>query len=103
MAVETRLEAQPLARRFLSLVNSIGYGWDMSGRPSFPLSFPRRTACLGAVDASSSYGPVRCTCDSMDTNFASWSNRKVSPSDFMTIPFPLRQGALARVALREES
>jgi hypothetical protein len=35
MAVETRLEAQPLARRFLSLVNSIGYGWDMSGRPSF--------------------------------------------------------------------
>lgn len=39
----------------------------------------------------------------MDTNFDSLSNRKVSPSDFTTIPLPLRQGALARVALREES
>jgi len=39
MAVETRLEAQPLARRFLSLVNSIGMGGTCQDVPLSPSLF----------------------------------------------------------------
>jgi hypothetical protein len=40
-------------------------------------------------------------CDSIDLNFESPSNRKVSASDFITIPLPFRHGALARITFDE--
>jgi len=41
--------------------------------------------------------------ESIEVTLESLSNLKVRPSDFTTIPLPLRHGALARIAFREGS
>ena len=87
-----------------------GVSWK---RPFLPRASSRKGirpfACLGmdiqtVTDRTSEgYGPVKCTRDSIDFNFESLSNWKVSPSDFTIMPLPLRQGAFARIAFSEGS